>query len=319
VLVEEQLSGIKIDQGDVLEAAGFNRRQVAEIATGIVVKEVLEDGFFHADPHPGNFYVMRDDVTGEILVGAMDFGMVGYISHTDRLNLMQAFMLAVRMDTAGLVEHLVRVGAVAPQGDLAKLEHDLDRLLDRYQGLSLKHIYTRQLIEELMTVAYTHHLALPTDFWLLFKMLTMMDGLARQLDPEINVFALFSPPIKRLMQHMYLPWSWGPSFLSDIETLAFALRDSPGIIERILRGLQRGELPISFKAGVNQETLDRLDRVSTRISISLLVAAFIVGTALIFPVARDSSMAMAFLVVGFVLSLGLGVWFMISTLRGGKK
>ncbi len=319
VLVEERLEGIKIDDAQALDRAGFDRARVAEIAAAIVAKEVFEDGFFHADPHPGNFFVMRDDVDGEILVGAMDFGMVGYISRSDRLNLLQAFMLAARMDAGGLVEHLMRVGAVSPHAELDKLEHDLDHLLDRYMGLSLQHIYTRQLIEELMQLAYIHQINLPADFWLLFKMLSMMDGLARRLDPEINILSLFSPPVKRLIKRMSLPWNWGPNFMGSIENLAFALRDSPLIMERLLRGLQRGELPISFKAGVNRETLDRIDRVSTRLSISLLVAAFIIGTAVMFPVARDSRMAMALLVVGFILSLALGMWFIIATLRGGKK
>ncbi len=318
ILIEERLEGIKIDQGEALDRAGFDRHQVAETAAVIVIKEVLEDGFFHADPHPGNFYVMRDDVSGELLIGGMDFGMVGYISHSDRLNLLQAFMLAARIDSSALVEHLVRIGAVSSQADLGKLEHDLDLMLNRYHGLSLKHIYTHKLIEELMQLAYKHRLTLPPDFWLLFKTLTMIDGLARQLDPEINVFDILSPPVERLMRHMYLPWVWGPAFISDLETLAFAVRDTPQIGERILRGLQRGEIPFSMKAGLNKETLDRLDRVTTRLSISLLVAAFIIGTALIFPTARDSRMAMAFLVAGFIFSVGLGVWFIVSTLRAGR-
>jgi len=317
-LVEERLEGIKIDQGDALDQAGFDRRQVAQTAANIVIKEVLEDGFFHADPHPGNFYVMRDDVTGGLLIGGMDFGMVGYISHTDRLNLLQAFMLAARIDSAGLVEHLVRIGAVSSQADLGKLEHDLDLMLNRYHGLSLKHIYTHKLIIELMEIAYRHRLTLPPDFWLLFKTLSMLDGLARQLDPEINVFDILSPPVERLVHRMYLPWVWGPAFMNDLETLAFAVRDAPQIGERILRGLQRGEIPFSMKAGLSKDTLDRIDRVTTRLSISLLVAAFIIGTALIFPTARDSRMAMAFLVVGFILSIGLGVWFIVSILRSGR-
>ncbi|MFM8321541.1 MAG: AarF/UbiB family protein, partial [Chloroflexota bacterium] len=315
--VEERLEGIKIDQGAALEAAGFDRRDVARTAAEIVIKEMLEDGFFHADPHPGNFYVMCDDQTGKLLIGAMDFGMVGYISHTDRMNLMQSFALAARLDSAGLVEHLVRIGAVSSQADLAKLEHDLDRLLNRYHGLSLKHIYTRQLIEEFMQLAYQHHISLPPDFWLLFKTLSMMDGLARQLDPEIDVFTIFGPPVERLLRRMYLPWVWGPAFMSDVETLAFALRDAPGIGERILRGLQRGEIPFSLKAGLNKETLDRLDRVTTRLSISLLVAAFTVGIALLFPVAVNSQMAMILLVTGFIASVVLGIWFILTLMRSG--
>lgn len=318
VLVEERLEGVKIDQGEALEQAGFKRKEVASVAAAIIIKEVLEDGFFHADPHPGNFYVLRDDVTGAMLIGAMDFGMVGYISQTDRMNLLQSFMLAYRMDSAGLVEHFVRIGAISGQGDLSKLEHDLDRLLNRYQGLSLKHVYTRQVIEEMMSLAYQHHLTLPPDFWLLFKTLTMMDGLARQLDPTINVFSVFAPPVERLIHRMYLPWVWGPTMLSDMETLAFAIKDAPSIGERLLRSLQRGEIPVTFKIGLTKDTLDRLDRLGTRVAISLLVAAFILGQALLFPIARESQMALALVVSGFIASLGLGAWFLLTVWRSRK-
>lgn len=319
VLVEERLTGIKIDKTEALEEQGYDRQEVAKIATRLFVQQVLEDGFFHADPHPGNFYITRDDVSGEILVGAMDFGMVGHISQVDRLNMIQAFMLAARQDSPGLVEHLLRIGAVTDQNDLPDLEHDLDLLIDRYQGLSLKYIYTPKIMEELMQLAYQHRINLPTDFWLLFKALLILDGLARQLDPEMNIFGIFTPYVKSLVRKMYMPSNWGPSLINNLETLAFILRDAPTFGERILHGLQRGEIPISFKAGANKETLDRLDRVSTRLSISLLVAAFIVGTALIFPMASDSPLALTVLISGFIFSLGLGAWFIISILRGGRK
>ncbi len=319
VLVEERLRGIKIDQVEALEDQGYDRHEVAEIATKLLVQQVLEDGFFHADPHPGNFYISRDDVSEEILIGAMDFGMVGHISQVDRLNLIQAFMLVARQDSPGLVEHLLRIGAITDQNDLPALEHDLDLLIDRYQGLSLKYIYTPQIMEELMQLAFHHRISLPTDFWLLFKALIILDGLARRLDPEMSIFGIFTPYVKSVVRRMYLPSNWGPSLMNNLEALAFILRDAPTFGERILHGLQRGEIPISFKAGANKETLDRLDRVTTRVSISLLVAAFIVGTALIFPMAADNRLAMIILISGFIFSLGLGGWFIISILRGGRK
>jgi ubiquinone biosynthesis protein len=363
VLVEERLSGIKIDRVEALEAAGFDREAVATLAADIVVKEIIEHGFFHADPHPGNFFVMdhfpcddeqpeideepveltetpetgSDDngdedeeeeaaaeqadrrQTSPVVIGAMDFGMVGYVTQTDRLNLLQAFLLASRRDSRGLVEHLSRIGAFSPGQDPSRLEYELDRLLTRYQGIALKHIESRQVAEELMQLAYQHRIRLPTDFWLLFKTLTMMDGLARQIDPDIDVFLALSKPVKRLVRTMHLPWVFGPQAVNDVQTLVFALKDLPSTMERLVRALQRGELPLSFQIGIKKETMDRVDRVSTRISLSVLIAAFIVGLALMFDVASENRMALVLVVTAFITSLLLGIWYIITVMRSGRS
>lgn len=342
VLVEERLCGIKIDQIEAIDATGLDRRKIAARAANLFVKEIIEDGFFHADPHPGNFYILdrRPDQSSpmdpaekpastpdldeksfsgdEFLIGAMDFGMVGFVSQSDRFNLLLAFMLASRRDSKGLVEHLVRIGAVSTGEDLSRLEFEIDRLLVRYQGIALKHIQSRQVVEDLMQLAFEHRVHLPTDFWLLFKTLTMMDGLARRIDPEIDVFAILGAPVRKLVREMHLPWIFGPQLLGDLQDLALALKDLPATGEHLLRSIQTGNLPVSFQMGMKKDTLDRLDRLSTRISLSVLIAAFILGQALLFEVARQSPMAMALLVAGFIASLLLGLWYVITMLKSSK-
>ena len=117
VLVLERLYGIKSHDLEALDAAGHNRSEIAEQAAGLIVKEMMVDGFFHADPHPGNFVITHGvpSVEGEPpfeVIGAMDFGMVGYISRTDRLNIIQAYAYIAKGDAMGLVRHLVRMGAI---------------------------------------------------------------------------------------------------------------------------------------------------------------------------------------------------------------
>lgn len=331
VIVLERLEGIKIDDFAALDAAGIDRRQVAMHASRMLIQEIMQDGFFHADPHPGNFFVMPMQTSApegrpadlaenssEIMIGAMDFGMVGHISHVDRLNIIQAYNLASKSDTRGVVEHMLRIGAISSQVDTQSLERDIDRMINRYRGLTLKHIETRRVIEELMQIAFRYHIELPSDLWLLFKTLTMMDGLARRLDPDFDLFAEFEPNVRRIILDQYLPWVWGPSFIEELGSLAYLAKDIPGIGERLLRGLQRGELPFSMSMGADKHTLDRLDQVSTRFSLSILVAAFILGLALLLPVASGNHLAIGLVVIGFLIALSLGVWLAVSILRSGK-
>jgi ubiquinone biosynthesis protein len=318
ILVLERLEGIKIDHFDELDAAGYDRHQVATHAARMLVKEVMEDGFFHADPHPGNFIIMPGFEPGEAVIGAMDFGMVGHISRIDRLNLIQAFLQASRQDAKGIVHHMLRIGAVSGRIDEQALERDIDRMLNQYYGQPLEYIQTTRVVEELMQIAFSYQITLPADLWLLFKTLAMMDGLARRLDPQFDLFQVFGPPVQRLVINSRMPWEWGPSLLLDIENLAYALRDLPNIGESMLRNLQRGLLPFSLSVGADKDTLDRLDRISNRISVSVIAAAFILGLALLFPVARESQMALALVIVAFIISFAIGLWIIYSILRSGK-
>lgn len=318
LLVLERLSGIKIDDLDGLTAAGYDRHQVALTSAGIIAKEIIEDGFFHADPHPGNFLIVPGREPGKVVIGAMDFGMAGHISKVDRLNLLQAYNLASKLDSRGLVEHLLRMGAINGQVDMQALERDLDRLMNQYRGLPLKYIQTRRVVEELMQVAFHYRISLPPDLWLLFKTLTMMDGLARRIDPDVDILAVFEPHVRRIVLEMRLPWVWGPTFMNDLEALGLAMKDLPNIGESVLRGLQRGQLPFSLSVGANRQTLDSLDRMSTRISLSVLVAAFILGLALLFPLATANRIALVLVVLGFLAALSLGVWLVFSIIRTGK-
>ncbi|MEJ2599627.1 MAG: AarF/ABC1/UbiB kinase family protein [Anaerolineales bacterium] len=332
VLVMERIGGIGIDCLDELERSGYDRKEIANLAARIFIKEVMHDGFFHADPHPGNFVIMPQNggsglskegtahaASGEdapdLLIGAMDFGMVGYISQVDRVNLIHAYMLASRMDTRGLVEMMVRIGAVHPGVNESDLQRNLERILNRYQGLPIREIQAQQVFEELLQIAFRFRVDLPVDIWLLIKTVTMMDGLVRQLDPDFNIFAVFDPEVRRLAVEQYLPWVWGPDFVSDLQGFANALRSIPAVGEKFLRSMQKGELPFTVSMGADKETLNRLDRASTRLSLSLLVAAFILGLALLLPLSSGNQLAEILIVIGFVAAILLGFWLAISIIR----
>lgn len=318
VLVMERLEGIRIDELQALDEAGYDRHAIATDTTTVLIKEILEDGFFHADPHPGNFVIMPGATAQEAVIGAMDFGMVGTISKSGRIDILQTCELAVRADARGLVGHIQRMGVCYGPIDDKALERDIDRLLQQYRDLPLKYIESRRVMTEFMQLAFQYHISLPPDLWLLFKTLVMLDGLARQLDPEFDVFAEFTPHIRQLIFETRMPWNWGPGLMNDAANMLYAMRDIPTLSESMLRSLQRGQLPFSFTVGGNKESLDRLDRLGTRFSLSILTAAFILGLALLFPAANGSPIARALIIIGFILALAMGIWVVFSILRSGK-
>ncbi len=317
VLVLERISGIKIDDIQALDAAGYDRYRVGLHAARMIIKEVLEDGFFHADPHPGNFVVMPGEV-----IGAMDFGMVGYLDHQTRTNLIRLYIVAVQQDEEGIVDQLIRMGATAGRVDRAGLRRDVARLLRKYHGLPLKEIRAREVVEEIMPVAFRHHLRLPSEYWLLGKTLGMMEGVGLKLVPDFDMFAVSEPYVRRFVWQMASPRSWGPPLLKGAGDWAEMLGLVPRIGAQLLTRAERGELEVTISHKELGQTLVRLDRLVNRLSISVLLAALIVGLALLVPafnLAQEWGLATILVIGGFASASLLGLWLIFSIWRSGRK
>lgn len=311
VLVLERIDGIKINDIVALDAGGFDRHRVALHSARIIVKEVLEDGFFHADPHPGNFVVMP----GEI-IGAMDFGMVGHLSRRDRLNLIRLYIASVRLQNERIVEQLVRMEAAQATVDRDALARDVGRLLTKYRDLPLKEIRAREVIEEIMPLAFRHHLRLPSDLWLLGKTLAMMEGVGLQLDPDFDIFAVSEPIMRRLTREFWMPGVWGPSLLADLDAWGQLFRMAPRSGARLLQSLEKGELPLSLNFRGSDETLTRLDRIVNRLALSILTAALIIGLSMLVPAIGGGGFVQGLVILGFVAAVAFGAWLLVSMIRG---
>jgi len=311
VLVLERIHGIKLDDLPALDAADYDRRRVALHSARIIVKEVLEDGFFHADPHPGNFVVMPDEV-----IGAMDFGMVGYLRDRDRLDLIRLYVVSVGLETDGVVEQLIRMGAASMGVDRQGLAQDIDRLLTKYYNLPLKDIRAREVVEEIMPLAYRHHLHLPSNLWLLGKTLAMMEGIGLQLDPDFDMFAVSEPLVRRLTWHLVLPRrAWGEELLRQGAEWGELVTRLPRIGNRLLEQSERGEL-FQIRLKDADSVMRRLDRLATRLALSVLVAALVVSLALLIPLTTAGGPLHWPVAIGLIIAAGLGVWLLISILRG---
>jgi len=316
VLTLERISGIKIDDIVALDEAGYDRHQIALNAARIIIKEVLIDGFFHADPHPGNFVVMPDHV-----IGAMDFGMVGHLSPHLKEDLVQLYIASVRLDSEGIIDQLIRMGAAQGRVDRERLRRDLERLLTKYQGVPLKEIRAKEVVEEIMPIAYRHHLRLPSDLWLLGKTLAMMEGIGLKLDPDFDVFAISEPYVRRFLWQMYSPTLLGRKLLTGVSDWSDFLLDLPKQVPRLLDQMERGDIQINVDIPRADSILSRLDRIANRLAISLLVAAFIMALALLIPtlnLVQPWQLTTWLVVSGFVVAVLLGLWLLFSIWRSGR-
>ena len=321
VLVMERISGIKIDDVEALDAAGFDRHQIALCAARIIVKEVLEDGFFHADPHPGNFFVLRGE-DGSPVIGAMDFGMVGHLDRRDRENLIRLYTSAVRLDVEVVVNQLIRMGAAGRGLDRLGLERDIGRLLTKYYGLPIKEIRVAEVVEEVRPVVFRHHLRLPSQFWLLGKTLGMMEGVALKLDPDFDFFAVSRPYVRRFLWQMASPRAWAKKLARGVGDWGEFFSTLPRQAPRLLEQMERGELQITLRSREIEGLPAKLDRVANRLALSVLVAAFIVALATLLPSSLPSGWrdwAFWLMIPGFLAAGILGLWLLFSILRSGRR
>jgi len=311
VLVLERISGIKISDIQAIEAAGFDRQQIAEHAARLSIKEVLEDGFFHADPHPGNLFILADGS-----LGVMDFGMVGQLSDRDRLDLMRIYIVAVRRNAEGIVDELIHIGAAPPGVDRRALARDVEWLLNRYADLPLHAVRAGEVLESVRPIIFEHKLHVPSNFWLLGKSLAIMEGIGRTLDPDFDIFAFSHPYAKRLVRRLLVP---GRQQLESLLHKGVVWGDLLDEIPRtglvLLDRLEKGEpIPISF----DKRNLDRLDTLTTRLALSLIITGMTIGIALVISsLSASGSWLQVVLIVSFILALilGLGVIFTIVRKR----
>jgi ubiquinone biosynthesis protein len=313
VLVMERLRGISLQDTEALDAAGYSRHRIASHAAQILLKEILDDGFFHADPHPGNFVVLP----GEI-IGAMDFGMVGYLGHQTRLHLTRLYNVIIQSDDQGVVDQLIRIGAVRGPVDRAGLSRDTSRLLRKYQGLPLKSIRIDAFMNELMPVAFRHHINLPNELWLLIKSLAMMEGVAIRLDPDFDIFEVFKPYLRHFVLGTVSPESIGPAALKAATEWAELVGLFPRVGYQLLRNVEQGGLEFSMEHKGLNLALSRLDRLVSRLALSILLAALIIGLALIVPVLHPEAglnLASVAVIAGFTGTVLLSFLLVISILR----
>jgi predicted unusual protein kinase regulating ubiquinone biosynthesis (AarF/ABC1/UbiB family) len=195
LIVMEFIEGLKVIDSDGLRAMGFNPHEVVKLLARTYLKQLLEDGFFHADPHPGNLRVMKDG-----RLAFFDFGMVGRISMELQSNLINAFFHIVERDVHGLVDDMVRLGFIELSPDEeTRFKPVIEGLFDRYLSLRLGDVKFKELIFDLAHVIYEFPFRIPASFTYIVRAIMTLEGIGTLVDPNFNFFEVARPYAKRFM------------------------------------------------------------------------------------------------------------------------
>ncbi|HET8880202.1 MAG TPA: AarF/UbiB family protein [Arthrobacter sp.] len=270
VLTLERLRGIKISDIGGLHEAGIDTGALAVRACSVLLKMVFKDGFFHADPHPGNFFVEPDG-----RLGIIDFGMVGRISDAARWNLVRVLLAVVEKDSRRLTKAVVQLCGGAETADYSGLQAALGRLVERYADRPLAEVPLVPVLAELAGLLRAHRLRLPRETALMVKMLIMADGLGKQLDPGFELTEQLAPFTRGVVLGSLTP----EALANRLKKLGWeALRfgtDAPDLARRLLDVLERGGLDVHFRADELDQLMDRAEKAGNRIVAGLITAALI--------------------------------------------
>ena len=313
VLTLERIRGVKINDLKALDEQGTDRRWLADYATNVVLKMVCEDGFFHADPHPGNFFIEPNGT-----IGLIDFGMVGVIDEQTQELLAELLIGINHQDADRLVDVFLDLGVTRKRIDRASVRRDLDGLLSTYWGLPLGDLKVTALLNDVYSIMRRHRMHLPSNLALLLKTVIMIEGLGVTLDPDFNLPKVLTPYTERLVLRQYSPFRWVRSFgRSSLELAKFAV-EMPQHLRRIASAAEDGTLQIGVRPEGFDPVIDRFERIANRIVLGVIAAAFINGLAVLVSVYRPPGwerwgwIVFAF---GFVFALLLGVYLAWSILR----
>jgi ubiquinone biosynthesis protein len=312
VNVQEYIDGIPGRDLAAFAAAGLDRRLIASRGASAVLRMVLVDGFFHADPHPGNIFFLHDN-----RIALIDFGMIGHLTEERRFQVVELLHAMVERDTTRVCEVLLEWSnnAHAPS---ERLVADICAFLDQYHGMALGRVDLPAMIRDMMAMLRENRLMLPADLSMMFKVFLTLDGCCRQLNPDFDLIAEARPFVRHAMIMRYTPAEVARRGWHGLSGMIELLTGLPRDLRRLVRAARGGALRVHIQVDELEHFGERLDSAISRLTIGMITAAFIIGTSIMLSVTGDTEyLAMSILAgLGFSLAALGGVWVLFSIWRG---
>lgn len=317
VLTLERVHGIKITDIATLDSAGIDRKQLAKQAAEAVLQMVFEDGFFHADPHPGNFFIQTD---GRIAL--IDFGMVGILDAQTQEQLVSLFLAVASRHPDRLTDAVLDLGAAQGRVDRTQLRQNLQRLVHRYIDRPLQEIEAAVLLHDVLEVTRRHRLRLPANLLMVARTVVMVEGLGAILDPEFELSNVIEPYARHLVARRYSPRLWSQRLgEAGFDAVQLGL-DLPLRARRLLNDLERGTLEVGTRPTGYEPLMDQVERIANRIVLGVIAAAFIVGLAVLMsgyhPTSSNGWIGV-FFAFGFIVAGALGLYLVWDILRSRNR
>jgi ubiquinone biosynthesis protein len=315
--VQEHIDGVSGEDLAAIERAGLDPKQLAQRGVDAVIKMMLEDGFFHADPHPGNVIYLPGN-----RIAMIDFGMTGRLSSTRRNQIIDLLSGVARRDNEPMLEVLLD-WAGEDAVDEERLAADVDELVVGFADLPLKDLRIGALIERITAIVREHGIVLPTDLTLLFKAFISLEALGRKYDPDFRLTDRLEPFLERAIAARYAPAEVGRRGSASLSQFLGLIGSVPRDIGRLLKDARRGRMRVDLDMKRLDSFGRKLDSTIDRITIGIMTASLVIGSSIVMTVSSGPQLFgvpifTALGLFGYLLAFVNSVWIIISIWRSGR-
>lgn len=308
VLTLEYVPGIKISNYSALEAAGIDRKVLARLGAETYLQQLLEDGFFHADPHPGNLAVSPE---GQLIF--YDFGMMGRIESNVRQKLMQTMFGIVEKNADRVVQSLVELGALAPVGDMAPVRRSIQYMLDHFMDKPFETQSINEISEDLYEIAYNQPFRFPATFTFVMRAFSTLEGVGKGLDPEFNFMEVAQPFAFELMTQGN--GNDSNTFLDEIGRQAAQVSSTalglPRRLEEAIDKLERGDLRLRVRSIESDRLLRKISGIQLGTNYTLIISALTLSATILLVSDR---IVLAAIVIAIAAAVGVALLRLLRSL-----
>ncbi|HON60100.1 MAG TPA: AarF/UbiB family protein [Smithella sp.] len=314
VLTMEFIDGIKVSDLEKLREAGMDLKVITARGADFVMKQVFEFGFFHADPHPGNIFVLPGNV-----ICPIDFGMTGSVDERQRALFVDIMGSFAQKDAGRCTRLLMDLGEFEEEPDIRLLEREVEDFMGRHLFKPLKDLDVGRLLQDLLNIATRNKIRIPPVIFLMIKAFTAMEGTARLLDPEFDMIAYAEPFIRRAKLARYAPEKIARHVVSALADSVDVLQSLPHETLNLVRLIRQNKLTVNMDMKDLGTLLRDLNQAGNRLSFSIIIAALILSSALLLAF-HTPPLVYGISLVGmlvFCAAAVMGVWLLVAILRKG--
>ncbi|UDM17394.1 AarF/ABC1/UbiB kinase family protein [Vogesella sp. XCS3] len=314
VNVQDYIAGWSATPVDALPGAGLSPPLLAKRGADAVLKMILINGFFHADPHPGNVIFLADN-----RIAFIDFGMVGRLSHKRRDEIVDMLAALAERNERGMMNVLLEWTGSTPV-DEEQFAEDIGEILFQYDHVPLKNLNITQLINDIMALIRDHGILLPPDMAMLFKALITLEGLGRQLDPDFQLVEHLAPFVKQLILARYDPRNLFKRGKTTVTEGLGMLANLPGDIIRLGKDIRHGRFRINLDLKRLEQFGHQLDKSVNRLTMGIVTGCLIIGSSIVMTVKGGPTLfgLPLFGFLGFMAAFFNSLWLIWSIWRAGK-
>ena len=315
VNVQDFVGGVAGNDLAGLDRHSFDRNLLAQRGSQAVLKMIVQDGFFHADPHPGNVFYLEGN-----RIAFIDFGMVGRLSQRRRDELLNLLLGLVERNPQTVADVLLDWTGDEHGVNLALLETEIEAFVDQYHGTPLAQLNLGQMLADVTTILREHHLGLPSDMALLIKAFITLEGMGRGLDPAFHMTTEALPMLRQVVRARYKPQVVASRAWQTLRRTLAVAEQLPHDVSRLLRNARRGRVHVGIELAHLKRVGDQIDRAANRLTMALVIAALIIGSSIVMTVQGGPTLfgLPAFGFIGFASAFVGGLWLVRAIWRSSK-